>query len=77
MLWHRWHSEYLPVLTVTPKWTTGSRKIEKDDIVLLVEPNTARDHWPLSRVLKVHPSEDGRVRKVELKTQSGFLILDQ
>lgn len=47
--------------------------MEKDDIVLLVEPNTARNHWPLACVLKVHPTEDGRVRKVELKNQRGFL----
>ena len=73
MFWNRWCREYLPTLTVRPKWTTESRNLEAGDVVLVMEPNVARDHWPLARVVKVHPSSDGRVRKAEVKTQSGFL----
>ena len=73
MFWERWRREYLPNLIVRPKWTTKSRNLEEGDVVLVMEPNVARDHWPLARVVKVHPSSDGRVRKVEVKTQSGFL----
>ena len=73
MFWERWRREYLPNLIVRPKWTTESRNLEEGDVVLVMEPNVARDHWSLARVVKVHPSSDGRVRKVEVKTQSGFL----
>ena len=73
MFCERWRREYLPNLIVRPKWTTESRNLEEGDVVLAMEPNVAQDHWPLARVVTVHPSSDGRVRKVEVKTQSGFL----
>lgn len=73
MFWDRWRREYLPSLIVRPKWTSESRNLEEGDVVLIMEPNVARDHWPLARVVKVLPSSDGRVRKVEVKTQSGIL----
>ena len=66
MFWERWRREYLLNLIVRPKWTTESRNLEEGDVVLVMEPNVARDHWPLARVVKVHPSSDGRVRKVEV-----------
>ena len=73
MFWHRWRREYLPGLIIRPKWTSETRNLAENDVVLLVEANTPRDRWPLGRVVQVHPSEDGRVRKVDVKTQSGFL----
>ena len=73
MFWHRWRREYLPGLIIRPKWTSETRNLAENDVVLLVEANKPRDHWPLGRVVQVHPSEDGRVRKVDVKTQSGFL----
>ena len=62
-----------PGLIIRPKWTSETRNLVENDVVLLVEVNTPRDCWPLGRVMQVHPSEDGRVRNVDVKTQSGFL----
>ncbi|KAJ8969338.1 hypothetical protein NQ314_001807 [Rhamnusium bicolor] len=40
--------------------------------VLLKEYNTPPLQWPLARVIRVLPGRDGRVRVVEIKTQSGI-----
>ena len=74
MFWHRWRREYLPGLIIRPKRTSETRNLAENDVVLLVEANTPRDPWPLGYVVQVHPSEDGRVRKVDVKTQCGSLI---
>ena len=73
MFWHRWRCEYFPGLIIRPKWTSETRNLAENDVALLVEANTLRDCWPLGRVVQVHPCEDSRVRKVDVKTQSGFL----
>ena len=36
------------------------------DIVILKENDLPRNRWPLAKVSKVYPSEDGLVRKVQI-----------
>ena len=40
------------------------------DVVLLKEEGVVRGKWPMGRVTEVHPSEDGLVRSVTLKTET-------
>ena len=65
MFLERWRREYLLNLIVRPKRTTESRNLEEGDLVLVMEPNVAQDHWPLP--------EFSKFIQVEVKTQSGFL----
>lgn len=65
--WHRWMKEWLPSLAARKKWTTSSRNFAVGDVVLVINSQTARDHWPLGRIVAVHPGQDGRVRVVDVK----------
>jgi len=45
-----------------------------DDLVLLVDDHLPRGQWLLGRVLDVHASEDGRVRRLTVKTPHGTYV---
>ena len=72
--WKRWLREYLPALTERRKWTNDARNVRKGDLVLVVDENSPRGCWPLARVLRVLPGDDGRVRAAEVRTKSGTYI---
>ena len=69
--WKRWLSEYLPTLQSRRKWNLNQANIETGAIVLLKEENASRGKWPLARIIDVHPSSDGIVRVVKVKTITG------
>nr|XP_012153583.1 PREDICTED: uncharacterized protein LOC105664297 [Megachile rotundata] len=66
--WTRWHREYLNELTNRSKWSKGSHSIKEGTIVLLKNDNVPPLHWPLGRIVKVHPGSDGIIRTVTVKT---------
>ncbi|KAL2082436.1 hypothetical protein ACEWY4_022254 [Coilia grayii] len=68
MFWTRWRQVYLSTLQSRKKWTESHQNLQEGDVVLLKDNQTARNCWPLAIVTKAFPGEDGRVRKVELKT---------
>ncbi|KRZ01541.1 hypothetical protein T11_11005 [Trichinella zimbabwensis] len=41
------------------------------DIVLVQEPGAAWVKRPIERIIEIHPSEDGAVRSVTVKTEQG------
>ena len=59
--WQRWLKEWLPSLGARAKWRTIRKDIEKDDIVIVVDPKTPRGSWPLGRVIEVYAGKDGHV----------------
>ncbi|KAH0820527.1 hypothetical protein GEV33_002264 [Tenebrio molitor] len=67
--WRRWIREYIPQLQLRPK---GQRitndNVQPGDMVLIKEDNVAPLHWPLGRVVQIHPGHDGVVRVVSVKT---------
>ena len=65
--------EYLPRLIERRKWLEDRRNLRVGDLVLIVDNNTPRGHWPLGLVLKTMPGSDGIVRTALVKTsQSEF-----
>ena len=65
MFWERWRREYLPNLSVRPKWTTESRNLEEGDVVLVMEPNVAETTGlllELSKFIQVVMEESERLR---------------
>ena len=64
--WVRWKREYLQSLQPRRKWHDVKQDLGNGDVVLLRDKELPRCQWPLARVVKVHPSEDGRVRKAEV-----------
>ena len=71
--WARWLKEWIPALNARPKWRINRNNIKPNDVVLLLSANTPRAHWPMGRVVRVHPGRDGRVRVVTIQTGSGVL----
>ena len=65
--WNRWRTEYLLALQERQKWSKSRRNLQIGDIVLLKDECTPRCRWPLARVEQVYPSEDGLVRKVNVR----------
>nr|XP_042897210.1 uncharacterized protein LOC122269228 [Parasteatoda tepidariorum] len=70
---NRFRIEYLGLLKDNSKIKRES-SIKEVDLVLIGDSNNKRIHWPLAKVEKTYPGKDGRVRLVELKTQSGKLL---
>ncbi|XP_050599569.1 uncharacterized protein LOC126928289 [Bombus affinis] len=71
--WSRWHREYLNELTSRSKWYKGKHGIREGTIVILREDNVPPMHWPLGRVIKVHPGADGIIRTATVKTATSIL----
>lgn len=66
--WTRWRREYLPTLQSRRKWVGERCNLQQGDVVLLKDSQAARNEWPLALVTATYPSQDGKVRKVEVKT---------
>ena len=71
--WGRWRREFLPALQKRRKWTDIKDNLIKGDIVLMVSDDLPRCQWPRAIVINTHPSEDGLVRKVTIKTPTSEL----
>ena len=55
------------------KWL-NRRNLEIGVIVLVVDPNTPRENWPLGHISEVYPGPDGVVRSALVKMQHTELI---
>ena len=73
-VWRRWLREYIPTLQPRRKWTRERTDFAVGDVVLVVDPNTARGHWPLGRILEVFPGKDGHVRVVRVRISNQTFI---
>ncbi|XP_062567607.1 uncharacterized protein LOC134229830 [Saccostrea cucullata] len=71
--WSRWRHEYLAQITLRQKWHGVRRNIKEGDIVLVKDVDLPRNQWPLGRVVEANPDDDGLVRRVKVKMQSGVL----
>ncbi|XP_075438936.1 uncharacterized protein LOC142481354 [Ascaphus truei] len=72
--WDRWRREYLVTLQERHKWQTVKPDIQVGDVVLLKDKQVTRNEWPMGLIIKTFPSEDERVRKVEVRvTQNGVV----
>lgn len=69
--WRRWRREFLPTLTTRSKWREHVANVKEGQLVLLAD-NDNKKSWPLARITKVFPGDDGTVRIVELKTKDGL-----
>ena len=72
--WSRWRDEYLKSLRdrVNNLIRSGQTPVTVGDVVLVHDENN-RSHWKLGRIISLHPSGDGVVRSVTLKTVNGVI----
>ncbi len=71
LFWKRWMKEYVPHLTESKKWNKRERNVAVGDVVLIVDPNSARGTWPIGRVIETIKAGDGVVRSAVVKTSIG------
>lgn len=62
-----WRKEYLSGLQGHQKWRTERPNLMDGDVVLLKDSLVKRQKWPTGLITKTSPSDDGKVRKVEVK----------
>lgn len=74
VFWKRWHAEYLPQLQIRNKWTTGSKPIAIDDVVIVKEDNTPPTKWNMARVTTIHQGRDGVARVATIQLANGTQI---
>ena len=72
-VWKRWLREYVPDLIERRKWLRPQRNIGVNDLVLIVDQNSPRGHWPLGKIINVIPGPDNVVRSAIVKTKTGEL----
>ena len=65
--WQRWYESVLPSLTPSYKWLQRHRNVQVNDICLIRYKSKVRSSYRLGRVIEVHTSKDGLVRKVTLQ----------
>lgn len=65
VFWGRWKREYLS--QPRRKWRTPKPNLQIGDVVLLKDGQENRNDWPLGVVAKTFPSQDDRVRKIQVK----------
>ena len=65
--WLRWKREYLQTLQPRKKWLEQKNNVQVVDIVLMRDCEVGRISWPVAKVERIFPSDDGCVRKVEVK----------
>ncbi|XP_041422501.1 uncharacterized protein LOC121394762 [Xenopus laevis] len=65
--WNRWRKEYLSTLQDRRKWQKDQPNLNIGDLVLLKDEQSHRNEWPMG-LKNVFPSDDKKVRKVEVKT---------
>jgi hypothetical protein len=69
--WKMYLEEYIVELRRARKWKTVKPIVEVGDLVLQVEKDVAPGHFQLAIVKEVHPSADGFVRIITIKTKTG------
>ncbi|XP_065144903.1 uncharacterized protein [Paramisgurnus dabryanus] len=65
--WKRWRGEYLSSLQNRRLWTEDKPNINVGDVVLLKDSQVHRNEWPVGLIVNTFPSQDGKVRKVEVR----------
>ncbi|XP_055487755.1 uncharacterized protein LOC129695020 [Leucoraja erinacea] len=67
VFWSRWRREYLVTLQTRRKWLDTRQNLKEGDIVLLKDKQARRNEWPMAIISKTFPSQDGKVRRVEIR----------
>ncbi|KFD47687.1 hypothetical protein M513_11478, partial [Trichuris suis] len=72
--WKRWLREYVPSLIERRKWLRPTRNLNVGDLVLVVDHQSPRGHWPLGTIIECKPGADGIVRVAKVSTRHGTYL---
>ncbi|XP_043472072.1 uncharacterized protein LOC122504847 [Leptopilina heterotoma] len=71
--WSRWSSECLQRHLSRSKWFHQRNEIQVGSLVLITNEHTPPSKWPLARVIKLHPGNDGLTRVVIIRSATTTL----
>ncbi|KAL0159075.1 hypothetical protein M9458_047151 [Cirrhinus mrigala] len=74
--WDRWRKQFLPTLQARKKCQAVHPNVRPGSVVLLKNSQVPRNEWPLGLVTQTFPSQNGKVRQVEVKVikPGGFTL---
>ncbi|XP_025267294.1 uncharacterized protein LOC112638912 [Camponotus floridanus] len=72
--WERWSREYVNSLASRPKWLKDSASPTVGALCLVRSDTTPPTRWPLARITRLHPGDDGVTRVVTIRTTSSELV---
>ncbi|XP_069136686.1 uncharacterized protein [Argopecten irradians] len=67
IFWRHWKVDYLQCLQSRRKWFSNRPNLKINDVVILKDKNTKRQHWPLGVVVEVFKRDDNLVRKASVR----------
>ena len=65
--WTQFIRSYLPSLQVRQKWHQPTDDLLQDTVVMIVDPQLPRAHWPVGKVVRLNASADGCIRSAEVQ----------
>ncbi|XP_029178446.1 uncharacterized protein LOC114946187 [Nylanderia fulva] len=72
--WQRWSSEYMHGLAPRTKWLKDAPAPHVGDLCLVRSEITPPNRWPLARISRLHPGDDGVTRVVTIRTATSELV---
>ncbi|XP_024874028.1 uncharacterized protein LOC112455996 [Temnothorax curvispinosus] len=72
--WSRWSHEYINGMTSRSKWTKPEDAPAVGSLCLVRAESTPPSRWPLARIIRVHPGDDGIVRVATIRTSTSELV---
>ena len=64
--WLKWKCEFLQTLQPRKKWLNEKNNLQIGDVVLMRANDVGRTSWPIAKVERALPRNDGYVCKVEV-----------
>ncbi|XP_029167446.1 uncharacterized protein LOC114937947 [Nylanderia fulva] len=72
--WQRWSAEYVHGLNPRTKWVKSEAAPHVGDLCLIRSELTPPTRWPLARITRLHPGDDGIVRVVSVRTATSEFV---
>lgn len=64
--WTQFIRNYLPTLQTHQRWRQHTDHL-MDTVVMIVDPQLPRAHWPIGKVIKLNTGDDGCIRTAEVR----------
>lgn len=71
--WRRFKSDILSSMQIRTKWQEKQPNLRENDLVIIKDDRFPVGHWPMGRIISLHPGADGLVRVATIKTASTIL----
>ncbi|XP_071582222.1 uncharacterized protein [Temnothorax nylanderi] len=72
--WQRWSRECIQHLASRPKWLSAETTPDVGSLCLMRSEIAPPNRWPLARIIKLHPGDDGVVRVVTVRTAASEFV---